>query len=297
MAEHSHDHGSASIDKLRWVLILTGSFMVIELAAGLLTGSLALLADAGHMIRDSIGIVIAFIAAKLSQRPSDLKATFGYKRYEVLAAFVNSLLLFGLLIFILIEAIQRFINPEVVHGEVVLLVGGMGLLVNLIGIFLLRADASENMNIRGAYLEVLADALGSIGVIASGLIILFTGWVYADGIVALAIGLWIVPRTLALFRDAGRILLEATPESLDVEALERELCALEHVKRVHDLHVWSLTETSHLLSVHLETSRISEDEQMALIRNAQDVARERGIEHATIQIEPGDFADEQLNCD
>ena len=297
MAEHSHDHSNRSIENLRWVLILTGGFMVVELAAGLLTGSLALLADAGHMIRDSIGLVIAFIAAKLSQRPSDANATYGYKRYEVLAAFVNSLLLFGLLIFILIEAVQRFINPEAIHGEAVLLVGVLGLIVNIIGIFLLRGDASENINIRGAYIEVMADALGSVGVIASGLIIMFTDWVYADGIVALAIAAWIVPRTWSLFRDAGRILLEAKPEVINMDELDSQLTALENVECVHDLHVWSLTENSHLLSVHLETKEISAEIQLDLIRQAQAVAKEHGIEHATVQIEPGAFDDEQLNCD
>lgn len=295
--DHSHEYDKSSTKKLGWILLLTGGFMAVEFAAGLLTGSLALLADAGHMLRDSVGLVLAFIAARLAERPSDSVATYGYRRYEVLAAFLNSLLLFGLLVFILIDAIHRFLEPASINGLVVILVGTAGLAINLVGVVLLRADAESNINIRGAYLEVLADAFGSIGVIISGAVVLTTGWVYADAIVAVGIALWILPRTWALFRDAGRILLEATPPTTDIEKLAAELSKLEGVRRVHDLHVWSLTETSHLLSVHLETRSLSESAQIELIRSAQQIAREHDIEHSTIQIEPAEYSDEKLNLD
>lgn len=295
--DHSQSYDDVATRNLGWVLLLTGGFTVVEFFTGLLSGSLALLADAGHMLRDSVGLVVAYVMAQLSRRPSDQKATYGYRRYEVLGAFVNSLLLFGLLAFILVEAIRRFTQPEGIDGLLVLSIGVLGLLVNLVGIFLLRQGASENINIRGAYLEVLADALGSAGVIISGVVIMTTGWVYADGVVALAIALWMIPRTWALLRDAVRILLEATPRGLDVESLTHQIEKLREVKRVHDLHVWSLTDSRHLMSVHIETDALPSESQVELLRATQDIAREYGIEHTTAQIEPCPFHDEDLNCD
>jgi cobalt-zinc-cadmium efflux system protein len=295
--EHSHNYEDVATRNLGWVLLLTGGFTVVELFTGLLSGSLALLADAGHMIRDSVGLVIAFVMAQLSRRPSDHRATYGYKRFEVLGAFVNSLLLFGLLAFILIEAVMRFAQPEPIDGLLVLSIGILGLLVNIVGILLLRKGATDNINMRGAYLEVLADALGSGGVIISGVVIMTTGWLYADGVVALAIGLWMIPRTWSLLRDAVRILLEATPRDLDIETLTKKVEQIGGVKRVHDLHVWSLTDSRHLMSVHIECDGLDSDSQVQLLRETQKVAREFGIDHTTAQIEPCPFEDEDLDCD
>jgi cobalt-zinc-cadmium efflux system protein len=289
-----HDHApTGSPGKLGWVLLITFAFMGAEFVAAFWTGSLALLADAGHMLRDSAGLIIAFIAQKLAQRPADSVVTYGYRRFEVLGAFINGLLLFGLIIFITYDAIQRFITPEAIDGFWVLVFGVLGLIVNLIGILLLRKDAKASINMRGAYLEVLADALGSVGVILSGLIIMLTQWAYADGVIALGIAIWMVPRTWTLMKDATVILLEASPPSIDTEQLRAALEALPQVKGVHDDHVWSLTENRHLLSVHLQTDPLEADAYLSLLEQARQIALDNGIDHITVQIEPGEFDDAQ----
>ncbi len=285
-----HDHGSLARRKLLWVLVLTGGFMTVEFTIGLYTGSLALLADAGHMLRDVVGLFTAWVASKLAQRPADESATYGHARYEILGGFANALLLLGLLAYIAIDGVRRLFQPEAIAPEALFVVGTLGLLVNLVGLWILQSEATNNLNFRGAYLEVFADALGSIGVLAAATIIALTGWVYADALVAFGIGAWILPRTITLLREALEILLERAPKGVDTAKLRSELLSIPGVEAVHDLHVWALSDRYPILTVHL-VSQLPCRQYPELIESAREVARSHGIEHVTVQIEPTPLGD------
>ncbi|HEY7924008.1 MAG TPA: cation diffusion facilitator family transporter [Vicinamibacteria bacterium] len=250
---HGHDHGhahSATRGRLTAVLALTFGFLLVEVAAGLLTGSLALLADAGHMLTDVAGLVLALLATKLAERPASPRRTFGYHRAEVLAALTNSFLLLGVAGYILAEAWNRWETPQDVPSRAVLLVASVGLLVNLVGAVLLQAGARTSLNLRGAYNEVVADALSSIGVIVGAVVMGLTGWQRVDTLVAVAIALFVLPRTWGLLRETLHVLLEGTPREVDLTALRTAMEDVPGVKTVHDLHVWTLTSGVHALSAH-----------------------------------------------
>jgi cobalt-zinc-cadmium efflux system protein len=250
---HGHDHGhahSATRGRLTAVLALTFVFLLVEVAAGLLTGSLALLADAGHMLTDVAGLVLALLATKLAERPASPRRTFGYHRAEVLAALTNSFLLLGVAGYILAEAWNRWETPQDVPSRAVLLVASVGLLVNLVGAVLLQAGARTSLNLRGAYNEVVADALSSIGVIVGAVVMGLTGWQRVDTLVAVAIALFVLPRTWGLLRETLHVLLEGTPREVDLTALRTAMEDVPGVKTVHDLHVWTLTSGVHALSAH-----------------------------------------------
>jgi cobalt-zinc-cadmium efflux system protein len=232
------------------VLVLTFGFLLVEVAAGLLTGSLALLADAGHMLTDVAGLVLALLATKLAERPASPRRTFGYHRAEVLAALTNAFLLLGVAGYILMEAWSRWSAPRDVPSRAVLLVAGAGLLVNLVGAVLLQSGARTSLNLRGAYNEVVADALSSIGVIAGATVMAFTGWQRVDTLVAVAIAIFVLPRTWGLLRETLHVLLEGTPREVDLSALRTAMEDVPGVKTVHDLHVWTLTSGVHALSAH-----------------------------------------------
>jgi cobalt-zinc-cadmium efflux system protein len=251
--EHGHHHTQAphaTRGRLTTVLALTLAFLVVEVVAGVMTGSLALLADAGHMLTDVAGLVLALLAMKLAERPASPRRTFGYRRAEVLAALSNGLLLLGVSGYILVEAWERFRDPQPVPSGTVLLVAGVGLLVNVAGALLLRSGARTSLNLRGAYNEVVADALSSIGVIVGALVMGATGFYRVDTLVAVAIALFVLPRTWALLREALHVLLEGTPREVDIAALRSTMEAVPGVKTVHDLHVWTLTSGVHALSAH-----------------------------------------------
>ena len=250
---HGHDHGhahSATRGRLTAVLALTFGFLLVEVAAGLLTGSLALLADAGHMLTDVAGLVLALLATKLAERPASPRRTFGYHRAEVLAALTNAFLLLGVAGYILAEAWNRWETPQDVPSRAVLLVASAGLLVNLVGAVLLQAGARTSLNLLGAYNEVVADALSSIGVIVGAVVMGFTGWQRVDTLVAVAIALFVLPRTWGLLRETLHVLLEGTPREVDLTELRTAMEDVPGVKTVHDLHVWTLTSGVHALSAH-----------------------------------------------
>jgi cobalt-zinc-cadmium efflux system protein len=252
---HDHGHGHAHAPHatrgpLTAVLALTLAFLVVEVVAGIWTGSLALLADAGHMLTDVAGLVLALLAMKLAERPASPRRTFGYHRAEILAALTNGVLLLGVAAYILVEAWERFRDPRPVPSATVLLVAAVGLLVNVVGALLLRSGARTSLNLRGAYNEVVADALSSIGVIAGALVMGATGYYRVDTIVAVAIALFVLPRTWTLLRDALHVLLEGTPREVDIAALRSTMEGVPGVKTVHDLHVWTLTSGVHALSAH-----------------------------------------------
>jgi len=266
-------------------LAILVAFLVLEVVVGLLASSLALLSDAAHMLTDVLGLGMALAAIVAARRSRAAPSrTFGLYRLEVLAALGNALLLFGVAGWILYEAVQRIVDPPVVPGLPVLLAATAGLAANLVVFALLRRGAQESINVRGAYLEVLADTLGSVGVLLSGAVTLAFGWRYADPVVAVAIGLFVLPRTAKLAAQAVRILVQQAPRGLDVRAIERDLVALPAVTEVHDLHVWTLTSGMEVLTSHVCVEQPGE--MSAALDRAQRMLAERyGIDHATLQVE------------
>ena len=270
--------------KLQIVLALTGFYLCAEVVGGLLTGSLALLADAGHMLTDVGGLALALLAIRFAERPPTPDRSYGYYRAEILAALANAVVLIGISLYILYEAYQRFRDPPEVASLEMLLVAGVGLVVNVIGVVLLRQGAAESLNLKGAFFEVVSDLLTSVGVMIAGVVMLTTGWYYADPIISAAIGLLILPRTWRLLREAVGVLLEGTPQDVDLEALRTALAALPGVTGVHDLHVWSITSGMNALSVHVVVANERPPSEMlqAVHRRVADFA----IAHATVQLEP-----------
>jgi cobalt-zinc-cadmium efflux system protein len=269
---------------LAWTLGLTAGFLLIEVAGALWTGSLALLADAGHMLTDVGGLGLALFAIWFAAKPPTPEKTYGYYRVEILAAFVNALVLFGISAFILYEAYHRFLSPPPVLGGPMLVVAVAGLAVNIIGMLLLHGASREGLNLKGAYLELLGDALGSLGVIVAALLLLTTGWHLADPIIGAGIGLFIIPRTWGLLRQAVNILLEGTPPHVDVAEVERAMAGVPGVRQVHDLHVWTLTSGKDAMSGHVLVESLGAGDR--ILRDLHTVLHERfGIEHTTIQLE------------
>ncbi len=268
--------------------VLTFVFLIVEVVTGFVAGSLALLSDAGHMVTDVLGLGMALAAIQLAtrfeRRPSS-QHSFGVYRLEILAAFVNALLLFGVAIWVVVEAVRRLFDEPDVLGVPMLVVATAGLIVNLVAMWLLRDGAHESLNVRGAYLEVMADALGSVGVIVAAILLEVFGWVWADPIAAAVIGVWILPRTWHLGRHAVRILLQAAPARVSLEVLAGELAAIDGVVEVHDLHVWTLTSEMDAASAHLVAADGADHH--AVLDQARDLLTERyGVAHGTFQVEP-----------
>jgi len=291
--DHGHGHASASgrhLGALTAAFVITAAFMVVELATGLATSSLALLSDAAHMVTDVVGVGLALVAILAARRAKTRASrTFGLYRAEVLAALANAVLLFGVAAYVLVEAVLRFADPPAVPGGPVLVVAALGLVANLAAFALLRKGSAESLNVRGAYLEVLADLVGSLGVLVSGAVTLLFGWRYADPVMGVAIGLWVLPRTWTLARRSLRILFQHAPERVDVELLTKSLSALEGVREVHDVHVWTLTSGMEVASAHLTVT--AGTDQAGILRTAQRVlADEYQLEHATLQLESGEAA-------
>jgi cobalt-zinc-cadmium efflux system protein len=283
---HGHSHTPASKNKKRLVIVLalTTTYLVAEVVGGLLTHSLALLADAGHMLTDVAGLGLALLAIQFAERPATPERTYGFYRVEILAALINAVVLLGISAYILYEAYQRFSNPPEVHSQAMLAVASAGLLINLVGIYLLRAASKESLNMKGAYYEVFSDLLTSIGVIAAALIMLTTGWYYADPLISAGIGLFILPRTWLLLRNAVGVLLEGTPTDVNLAALREAIGNVEGVSSVHDLHVWSLTSGVNAMSVHAVLGdHALHDEVLASVQ--RKVTSEFKIAHATVQVE------------
>ena len=277
--DHNHVH-TANSRRLILAIALTGSFMVAEVVGGILTQSLALLSDAAHMLTDVMALVIALMAIRIGARPADARRTFGYRRLEILAAALNAAVLFLVAFYILFEAWQRFSTPPEVASLGMLAIAVLGLLVNLAAMFVLR-ERGESLNMHAAYMEVFADMLGSVGVIAAALIIHFTGFWQADPIVAVLIGLWVLPRGWRLLKASVNILLEGVPEGIELQALHRELAALDGVREVHDVHVWAVTSGVNSLTAHLVAAQGGD----GLLRAARAVAARHGIHHTNFQVE------------
>jgi len=270
---------------------LSATYMLVEAAGGLLLNSLALLSDAGHMLTDVAGLGMALAAIHFAESAGrDPSRTYGLYRLEVLAALANSFLLLAVAIYVLFESYGRLMEPPAVPGAPLIIVAAGGLLVNLISFRLLRAGAEESLNVRGAFLEVISDLLGSLGVIVAGVILLTTGWGWVDPIIGAAIGLFILPRAVRLGRDALRVLLEVAPKQMDIGRIQNRLTGLDGVASVHDLHVWTITSGLQMASAHL---RLAEGADYgSVLREATSLLeREFQISHATLQCDPSGFSE------
>ncbi|TFZ04734.1 cation diffusion facilitator family transporter [Ramlibacter rhizophilus] len=282
---HAHDHArGATSTRLAIVLALTCTVMVAELIGALVSGSLALLSDAAHMFTDAAALAIALSATRLAQRPADPRRSFGYHRFEVLAAALNAVLLLLASAYILFEAVTRAIDPPPVESATMLGVAVLGLLTNLAGMWILHAGRNDNLNLRGAYLEVWSDMLGSVGVIVAALLIGATGWLWLDPLVAALIGLWVLPRSWQLLRASTHVLLEGTPEHIEMDEVEQALLREPGVSGVHELHVWSLGTAAVSLSVHVVMAEGTAHESL-LARLSALLASRFHIHHSTIQLE------------
>jgi cobalt-zinc-cadmium efflux system protein len=279
-----HTPGSRHKSRLWAVLALTACFLLVEVSVALATGSLSLLADAAHMLVDTGGLLMSLLAVWFAERPATPAKTYGYYRVEILAALVNGVVLCLLAAGILVKAYERLWRPPDVPGAPILIVAALGLAVNLAGVGLLRSGAGESLNVRGAYLEVLGDAASSAAVIVAGAVILLTGWTIADPLASGAIAVFILPRTWTLLRHAVNVLLEGAPAHLDVPEIEAALCATAGVRRVHDLHVWTLTSGREAMSAHVVVGPDTPADR--ILDELHVVLHARfGIDHTTIQVE------------
>lgn len=298
---HGHGHGGVAVatqtagarhrKPLLIAFGMTGVFMLVEVATGVITGSLALISDGAHMGTDVLGLGMALAAITLANRPATSQRTYGTYRLEVLAALANGVLLFGVAGYVLFEAYRRITSPPEVPGVPMLVVAVIGLIINLISFKLLSAGAQESLNLRGAYLEVLADMLGSVGVIVAAVIIWTTGWPYADPLIGAGIGVFILPRTYRLMAQALRILMEVAPPGVDVDQVRRDMLAIPGVVDVHDVHIWTVTSGMESASGHVVIAR-AEDLHPVLDRVRALLTDNYGVTHSTIQCEPEDH-DEQ----
>lgn len=290
----SHDHASASgghSRRLLFALLLTTTYMAVEAVVGYLSNSLALLADAGHMLTDVAGLTFALIAIWFARRPATVGKTYGYYRVEILAALFNGVLLLGVSGYILFEAYRRFADPPDVSSVPLLVVASIGLLVNIASASILMSGAKESLNVRGAFYEVAGDLLGSLGAIIAGVILFTTGWRYADPLFAAGVGLFIIPRTLKLMKEAVDVLLEGTPRGLDFDKVAEAMVEVPNVQSVHDLHIWSVTSGFVALSGHVDIPE-GVDRQQALVELHRVLTDKFDIHHVTLQVETDAF--EQL---
>ncbi len=285
--DHSHSHTIKSTKEKRAlgiVLALTFTFMIIEAAAGFYTGSLALLSDAGHMLTDVFAVSLAFFAIWFTEKPPTSTKTFGFYRAEILAAFFNSLLLFAISIGILIEAYKRLLTPHEVKSVEMTIVAVAGLLINLTSAYILYKYQSENLNIKGALYHVASDALGSVGAITAGIIMITTKWYYADSLISILVSLLIIRGAWVLFKESTHILLEGTPKGIDLDAVQECICSEDGVVSVHDLHAWTLTQGFEALSAHLVVENMDDTEDI-ISRIKKQLADKFSISHVTLQLE------------
>jgi cobalt-zinc-cadmium efflux system protein len=284
----AHTHRETAAARSRGALVATLSlstaYLLVEVVAAFWTGSLALMADAGHMLADAGGLALALFAIWIAGRPPTPEKTYGYYRVEILAALANGIVVLAVALTILVEAYRRLLDPPTILGMPMLIVATVGFVVNILGAWLLHRGARESLNVRAAYLEVLSDALSSLGVVAAALAILLTGWRAADPLVSAAIGIVIIPRTWRLLRQAVNVLLEGTPPHLDLREIQQAMEQVPGVRRVHDLHVWTLTSGREAMSAHVVVGDLSGGEQM-LDRLHALLHACFGIDHTTIQLE------------
>jgi cobalt-zinc-cadmium efflux system protein len=297
---HSHGHGLTSTGEhsraLAAVMIISASIAVAEVTGALITGSLVLLADAAHMTADVAGVGLSLLAVRFAARPATARRTFGYARAEILAAMANALLLFGMAMFIIIEAVRRLMSPSAVTSGLLVIFGVIALAASAVSLVLLRGGRAKSLNVRGAFLEVASDALGAMAVIVTGVVIATTGLTRADPIASLAVGALILPRTWRLLAEAIDILLEASPKGIDLSEVRRHMTDLGGVREVHDLHAWTITSGLPVLSAHIvvDPDVLADGRSAVMLDRLQDCLRGHfDVEHSTFQLEPAGHADHE----
>ena len=298
--DHDHDHSHAhvheanesNLKRVMIALVLTGTFMVVEIVGGIISGSLALLADAGHMLTDTMALALAAVAFHVSKRPADGNLTYGYQRFQILAAFVNGLSLLVIVGWILYEAVERFITPREILGETMLVVAAAGLVINIISFAVLHTGDQENLNIRGAALHVAGDLLGSVAAIVAAIVIIYTGWTLIDPILSLAVAVLILRSAWALVKRSAHVLLEGAPDWLNVADMQDRIVAnVPGVREIHHVHVWGLTPQQLMLTMHVAIQD-DVDSQSRVVRGVKNyLESEFGIGHSTIEIEIDGCAD------
>ena len=291
---HDHSHGTIAANNERrmgFAALLTGSFMLAEVAGGIVAGSLALLADAGHMLTDFAALALAWFGFRLARRPADWKRTYGFDRFQILVAFANGLTLFAIAAWIVYEAIERLMTTPVVSGGIMVVIAILGLLVNVAAFVLLQGADRENLNVRGAAVHVLGDLLGSVAALAAGAVILFTGWTPIDPLLSLLVALIIVRSGWQVVAAAGHILLEGAPGELDTRAIGPDLVAnIKGVTEVHHVHVWSITQARRMVTLHACIGEA--DNSDVIVKSIKARLKDRfGLDHATVEIERGVCAD------
>lgn len=287
---HDHSHGGdARVSRMLIAAGILTVFFVIELTTALLIGSIALLADAGHMLTDLVAMFMGLTAVLLARHgPASASRTYGWHRAEVFTAVANAVLLMGVAAFILYEAIERLGNAPEVPGVPMIVVALAGLAANAAVVLLLRSQSESSLAVKGAYMEVVADTVGSIGVLIAGIVTVTTNWPYADVVVAVFVALWVLPRAVGLARAALRILSESSPQHIDVDELRAALAAVDGVTEVHDLHVWTLVPGKDMVTAHLTSS----GDAARVLDDARALLSARGLDHATVQVEPPGCADD-----
>jgi cobalt-zinc-cadmium efflux system protein len=300
-SSHSHNHGSAGHGhgaahtnnerRMGLAAVLTGIFMFAEVGGGIAAGSLALIADAGHMLTDFASLSLAWFGFRLSRRPADWRRTYGFDRFQILVAFANGLALFAIAAWIVYEAIERLMTTQVVSGGIMVVVAALGLLVNIAAFLLLRGADRDNLNIRGAAIHVLGDLLGSVAALVAGAVILFTGWTPIDPLLSIVVALIIVRSGWQVVADSGHILLEGAPGELDTRLIGPDLIAnIRGIKEVHHVHVWSITQSRRMVTLHACIGET--DNSDAIVKSIKARLKERfGLDHATVEIERGACAD------
>ena len=293
-AGHDHSHSSDTrVSRMVIAAAILSAFFVLELVTALLINSIALLADAGHMLTDLVAMFMGLTAVLLAKRGSTSPArTYGWHRAEVFTAVANAALLLGVAVFILYEAVERLGNAPEVPGVPMIVVALAGLAANAVVVMLLRSQSKDSLAVKGAYMEVMADTVGSIGVLIAGIVTVTTGWPYADVVVAVLVALWVLPRAIALARAALRILSESSPQHIDVDELRTALESVDGVTGVHYLHVWTLVPGKDMVTAHLTSS----SDTARVLDDARAVLNARGLAHATVQVEPPDSA-EDCSCE
>jgi cobalt-zinc-cadmium efflux system protein len=292
MSDHHAGHGH-DLKRVYIALTLTGVFMLVEVAGGIISGSLALLADAGHMLTDTMALALSAVAFRMSARPANEKHSYGYQRFQILAAFVNGLSLLLIVGWILFEAVQRFLDPSPVLGQTMLLVAGAGLLVNLAVFVILHGGDQDNLNMRGAALHVLGDLLGSVAAIVAALVILYSGWMPIDPLLSVGVAALIFRSAWLLVKRSAHILLEGVPEWLNIADMQSNIvAAIPEVKEIHHVHVWGLTPQHPMLTMHVALHRLQPD-PTDIVRGVKELlSRDYGIGHSTIEIECDACADD-----
>ncbi|WP_445505695.1 cation diffusion facilitator family transporter [Niallia sp. 03091] len=283
---HEHHHSHTENKKALFLsFILITSFMIVEVVGGILTNSLALLSDAGHMLSDAFALGLSFFAMKLGERKATERKTYGYKRFEIIAAALNGLTLMAISVYIFVEAYQRFFHPQEVQSKGMLMISITGLLINIAAAFLLmKGDKNENLNVRSAFLHVIGDMLGSVGAIAAALFILFFGWEIADPIASIVVAILILISGFRITKESFHILMEGTPNQINLGNVKASLLNIPNVQSVHDLHLWSITSDMSLFSCHIVLAKDGVHDHV--LSEAQIILHDQyGIEHSTVQVE------------